>query len=78
LQPERTKHFEEKFLKFIIRSKEKRKFEEIASFLETENPLHWDGWEVIKDSNCKRWNIKMYFRFMKRELNVSHLVTLDK
>ena len=138
LQSTRTmKDFEEKSLKFIIRSKENRKFEEIKSFLETENPLKWDGWEVIKDSKVKlytgkpiqnkrgnihhreekvetdfrlvviknektgkefwfitnefelsakeisdyyrkRWDIEVFFRFMKQELNLSHLVSLNK
>ena len=138
LQSTRTmRDFEEKSLKFIIRSKENRKFEEIKSFLETENPLKWDGWEVIKDSKVKlytgkpiqnkrgnihhreekvetdfrlvviknekkgkefwfitnefelsakeisdyyrkRWDIEVFFRFMKQELNLSHLVSLNK
>lgn len=138
LQSTRTmKDFEEKNLKFIIRSKENRKFEEIESFLETENPLKWDDWEVIKDSKVKlytgkpiqnkrgnihhreekvetdfrlvviknqktckefwfitnefelsakeisdyyrkRWDIEVFFRFMKQELNLSHLVSLNK
>ncbi len=138
LQSTRTmKDFEEKNLKFIIRSKENRKFEETESFLETENPLKWDDWEVIKDSKVKlytgkpiqnkrgnthhreekvqtdfrlvviknektckefwfitnefelsakeisdyyrkRWDIEVFFRFMKQELNLSHLVSLNK
>ena len=138
LQSTRTmKDFEEKYLKFIIRSKENRKFEETESFLETENPLKWDDWEVIKDSKVKlytgkpiqnkrgnihhreekvetdfrlvviknektckefwfitnefelsakeisdyyrkRWDIEVFFRFMKQELNLSHLVSLNK
>jgi hypothetical protein len=138
LQSTRTmRDFEEKCLKFIIRSKENRKFEEIESFLETENALKWDDWEVIKDSKVKlytgkpilnkrgnihhreekvetyfrlmviknektgkefwfitndfelsakeisdyyrkRWDIEVFFRFMKQELNLSHLVSLNK
>lgn len=138
LQSTRTmKEFEEKCLKFIVRSKENRKFEEIESFLTTENPIKWDGWEVIKDSSVKlytgkpiqnkrgnlhyreekvetcfrlvviknektgkefwfltnefelsakeisdyykkRWDIEVFFRFMKQELNLSHLVSLNK
>jgi hypothetical protein len=138
VQSTRTmKNFEEKFLKFIIRSKENRKFEEIDSFLETENPIKWNDWEVIKDSKVrlytgkpiqnkrgnmhyreekvetdfrllviknektgkefwfitnefelsakeisdyyrKRWDIEVFFRFMKQELNLSHLVSLNK
>lgn len=138
LQSTRTmKDFEEKSLKFIIRAKENRKYEEIESFLETENALKWDGWEVIKDSKVKlytgkpiqnkrgnihyreekvetyfrllviknektgkefwfitnefelsareisdyyrkRWDIEVFFRFMKQELNLSHLVSLNK
>ena len=138
LQSTRTmKDFEEKSLKFIIRSREKRKFEEITSFIETEIPVKWDDWEVIKDSKVKlytgkpiqnkrgnihhreekvetdfrlvviknektgkefwfitnefelsakeisdyyrkRWDIEVFFRFMKQELNLSHLVSLNK
>lgn len=138
LQSTRTmKDFEEKSLKFIIRSKEKRKFEEITSFIEKETPVKWNDWEVIKDSKVnlytgkpiqnkrgnihhreekvktdfrlvviknektgkefwfitnefeltakeisdyyrKRWDIEVFFRFMKQELNLSHLVSLNK
>ncbi|UFH33982.1 transposase [Chryseobacterium sp. C-71] len=138
LQSTRTmKDFEEKSLKFIIRSKEKRKFEEITSFIEKETPVQWNDWEVIKDSKVKlytgkpiqnkrgnihhreekvetdfrlvviknektskefwfitnefelsakeisdyyrkRWDIEVFFRFMKQELNLSHLVSLNK
>lgn len=138
LQSTRTmKDFEEKDLKFIIRSKENRKFEETESFLETKNPLKWDDWEFIKDSKVKlytgkpiqnkrgnihhreekvetdfqlvviknektckefwfitnefelsakeisdyyrkRWDIEVFFRFMKQELNLSYLVSLNK
>lgn len=138
VQSTRTmRDFEQKSVKFIIRSKENRKFEEIESFLETENALKWDEWEVIKDSNVKlytgkpilnkrgnihhreekvemyfrlmviknektgkefwfitndfelsakeisdyyrkRWDIEVFFRFMKQELNLSHLVSLNK
>lgn len=138
MQSTRTmRDFEQKSVKFIIRSKENRKFEEIESFLETENVLKWDYWEVIKDSKVKlytgkpilnkrgnihhreekvetyfrlmviknektgkefwfitndfelsakeisdyyrkRWDIEVFFRFMKQELNLSHLVSLNK
>ncbi|SEN13504.1 Transposase DDE domain-containing protein, partial [Chryseobacterium taichungense] len=138
MQSTRTmRDFEQKSVKFIIRSKEDRKFEEIESFLETENVLKWDYWEVIKDSKVKlytgkpilnkrgnihhreekvetyfrlmviknektgkefwfitndfelsakeisdyyrkRWDIEVFFRFMKQELNLSHLVSLNK
>lgn len=138
LQSARTmKDFEQKDVKFIIRSKENRKFEEIESFLKTEKPVKWDDWEVIKDSRVKiytgkpiqskrgnihrreekvetdfrlvviknektnkefwfltnefelsaqqisdyykkRWHIEVFFRFMKQELNLSHLVSLNK
>ena len=138
LQSARTmKDFEQKDVKFIIRSKENRKFEEIESFLKTEKPVKWDDWEVIKDSRVKiytgkpiqskrgnihrreekvetdfrlvviknektnkefwfltnefelsaqqisdyykkRWDIEVFFRFMKQELNLSHLVSLNK
>lgn len=137
LQSTRTmKDFEEKNLKFIIRSKENRKFEETESFLEKSSPLKWDDWEVVKDSKVKlytgkpiqnkrgnihhreekvetsfrlvvikngktckefwfitnefelsakeisdyyrkRWDIEVFFRFMKQELNLSHLVSLN-
>lgn len=129
--------FEQKSVKFIIRSKENRKFEEVESFLETEKPLQWDGWNVIKDSWVKlytgkpiqnkhgnihyreekvetgfrlvvirnektgkkfwfltnefelsakeiadyyrkRWDIEVFFRFLKQELNLSHLVSVNK
>ncbi|WP_426476387.1 IS4 family transposase [Chryseobacterium sp. CBSDS_008] len=138
LQSTRTmKEFEEKCIKFIVRSKENRKFEEIGSFLKAENPIKWDDWKVIKDSKVKlytgkpiqnkrgnlhyreekvetffrlmviknektnkefwfltnefelsaqdisdyykkRWDIEVFFRFMKQELNLSHLVSLNK
>lgn len=138
IQSTRTmKDFEEKLLKFIIRSKENRKYEEIESFIKAEKPIKWDDWEVIKDSKVKlytgkpiqnkrgnihhreekvetyfrliviknektakefwfitnefelsakeisdyyrkRWDIEVFFRFMKQELNLSHLVSLNK
>ena len=138
LQSTRTmKEFEENSVKFIIRSKENRKFEELESFLKPENIQKWEGWEVIKDSKIKlytgiavqnkngnkhfreekvetdfrlvviknektgkeiwfitndfklsareisnyyrkRWDIEVFFRFMKQELNLSHLVSLNK
>ncbi len=129
--------FEEKSVKFIIRSKENRKFEETESLLETEKPLKWEDWEVLKDSKVKlytgkpiqnkrgnlhyreekvetdfrlivirnentdkefwfltndfelsakeiadyyrkRWDIEVFFRFLKQELNLSHLVSVNK
>lgn len=129
--------FDEKSVKFIIRSKENRKFEEIASFLDLEDVPKWEDWEVIKDSKVrlytgkpvknkqgnihrreelvdtdfrlvviksekqnkefwfltnefelsvqeiaayyrKRWDIEVFFRFLKQELNLSHLVSLNK
>lgn len=138
LQSTRTiKEFEEKDIKFIVRSKENRKFEEIESFLKPESTVEWDSWKVIKDSKVKlytgkpiqnkrgnihhreekvethfrlmviknektdkefwfitnefelsakeisdyyrkRWDIEVFFRFMKQELNLSHLVSLNK
>lgn len=138
LQSTRTmKVFEEKSVKFIIRSKENRKFEEVESFLENQNLVKWDDWKVVKDSKVKlytgkpiqnkrgnthyreekvetefrlvvvknektdkefwflsnefelsakeiadyyrkRWDIEVFFRFMKQELNLSHLVSLNK
>ena len=131
------KEFDKKSVKFIIRSKENRKFEEIDSFLDPENVQKFNGWEVIKDSKInlytgkpiqnkrgnlhyreeivetvfrlvviknektqkefwfltnefelsskeisdyyrKRWDIEVFFRFIKQELNLSHLVSLNK
>ncbi|MBC5833392.1 IS4 family transposase [Flavobacterium sp. F372] len=131
------KNFEQKAVKFIIRSKENRKFIETASFLDPQNTQKWEDWEVIKDSKVKlytgkpiqnkrgkihyreelvekefrlvviknekqnkemwfltnefelsarevsdyyrkRWDIEVFFRFLKQELNLSHLVSLNK
>jgi len=131
------KDFDEKSVKFIIRSKENRKFEETGSFLNEKKVEKWDDWEVVKDSKVKlytgkpiqnkrgnlhyreekvetdfrlvviknektdkefwfltnefelsakeisdyykkRWDIEVFFRFMKQELNLSHLVSLNK
>ena len=131
------KDFDEKSVKFIIRSRENRKFEELASFLNSENSTKWEDWELIKDSKVKlytgkpilnkrgnihhreekvetefrlvviknektdrefwfitnefelsakeiadyyrkRWDIEVFFRFMKQELNLSHLVSMNK
>lgn len=131
------KDFDEKSVKFIIRSKENRKFEETVSFLNEKKVEKWDDWEVVKDSKVKlytgkpiqnkrgnlhyreekvetdfrlvviknektdkefwfltnefelsakeisdyykkRWDIEVFFRFMKQELNLSHLVSLNK
>lgn len=138
LQSTRTmKEFDEQSIKFIIRSKENRKFEEIETYLDLENPLKWEDWGLVKDSKVKlftgkpilnkrgnihhreekvetefrlviiknektnkefwfltnefelsakeitdyyrkRWDIEVFFRFMKQELNLSHLVSLNK
>lgn len=138
LQSTRTmKEFDEKSVKFIIRSKENRKFEEIESFMDENKPQKWEDWEVLKDSKVKlytgkpilnkrgnihhreekvetefrlvviknekinkefwfltnefelsakeiadyyrkRWDIEVFFRFLKQELNLSHLVSLNK
>lgn len=138
LQSTRTmKEFDEKSVKFIIRSKENRKFEEIESLLNSEDIPKWEDWKVIKDSRIrlytgkpiqnkkgnlhyreelvetefrvvviksekqnkefwfltnefelsakeiaayyrKRWDIEVFFRFLKQELNLSHLVSLNK
>ena len=138
LQSTRTmKEFDEQSIKFIIRSKENRKFEEIETYLDVENPLKWEDWGLVKDSKVKlftgkpilnkrgnihhreekvetefrlviiknektnkefwfltnefelsakeitdyyrkRWDIEVFFRFMKQELNLSHLVSLNK
>src|SRR5690606_37395505 len=54
LQSTRTmKEFEEESVKFIIRSKDNRKFEEMESFLDAKTSLKWDDWEVLKDSRVK-------------------------
>ena len=138
LQSTRTmKEFDKQSIKFIIRSKENRKFEEIETYLDVENPLKWEDWRLVKDSKVKlftgkpilnkrgnihhreekvetefrlviiknektnkefwfltnefelsakeitdyyrkRWDIEVFFRFMKQELNLSHLVSLNK
>jgi transposase len=138
LQSTRTmKEFDEQSIKFIIRSKENRKFEEIETYLDLENPLKWEDWGLVKDRKVKlftgkpilnkrgnihhreekvetefrlviiknektnkefwfltnefelsakeitdyyrkRWDIEVFFRFMKQELNLSHLVSLNK
>ncbi|SEG65861.1 Transposase DDE domain-containing protein [Sphingobacterium lactis] len=138
LQSTRTmKEFEEGSVKFIIRSKGNRKFEEIEPLLDAEKSLKWDDWEVLKDSKVKlytgnpiqnkrgkqhyrqekvetvfrlvvignqrtnrefwfltnefnlsakeisdyyrkRWDIEVFFRFLKQELNLSHLVSMNK
>ena len=131
------KEFEEGSVKFIIRSKDNRKFEEIESFLDEKESPKWDDWEVLKDSKVKlytgspvqnkrgklhyrqekvetlfrlvvirnqktnkefwfltnefklsakeisgyyrkRWDIEVFFRFLKQELNLSHLVSMNK
>ena len=131
------KDFDEKSVKFIIRSKENRKFEEIESFLDGKKSQKWDDWEVMKDCKVKlytgkpvlnkrgnihhreekvetcfrlvviknekkdkefwfltnefelsakeiadyyrkRWDIEVFFRFLKQELNLSHLVSMNK
>ena len=131
------KEFEEGSVKFIIRSKDNRKFEEIESFLDAKESPKWDDWEVLKDSKVKlytgspvqnkrgklhyrqekvetlfrlvvimnqktnkefwfltnefklsakeisdyyrkRWDIEVFFRFLKQELNLSHLVSMNK
>ncbi|WP_231428005.1 IS4 family transposase, partial [Pedobacter sp. Leaf250] len=133
----KMQEFDEHSVKFIIRSKENRKIEELASLIEPGNIQKWNGWEVIKDSKVKlytgkpiqnkrgnlhyreelvtttfrlvviknekqnkefwfltnefeisakeisdyyrkRWDIEVFFRFMKQELNLSHLVSLNK
>src|SRR5690606_34420053 len=51
------KDFEEKSVKFIIRSKENRKFEEIE-FLLDENSQKWGDWEPVKDSKVKLYTGK--------------------
>lgn len=134
---QRDERFDQKSVKFIIRSKENRKFEELESFLNSKNTPKWNDWEVIKDSKVrlytgkpiqnkrgnlhykeekietefrlvviknkqtdkefwfltnqfelsakeiadyyrKRWDIKVFFRFLKQELNLNHLVSMNK
>lgn len=131
------KDFDEKSVKFIVRSKENRKFEEVESYLTTQGSKRWDDWRVLKDSKVKlytgipvqnkrgnvhhreekvetcfrlvviknekkdkefwfltnefelsakeiadyyrkRWDIEVFFRFLKQELNLSHLVSMNK
>ena len=131
------KEFEEKSVKFIVRSKENRKLEEVESYLTSQGLERWDDWRVLKDSKVKlytgipvqnkrgnvhhreekvetdfrlvvirnektkkefwfltnefelsskeiadyyrkRWDIEVFFRFLKQELNLSHLVSLNK
>lgn len=131
------KEFEEKSVKFIVRSKENRKFEEVESYLTSQGSERWDDWRVLKDSKVKlytgipvqnkrgnvhhreekvetdfrlvvirnektkkefwfltnefeltskeiadyyrkRWDIEVFFRFLKQDLNLSHLVSLNK
>lgn len=131
------KEFDGQSVKFIIRSKDNRKFEEMESFLEPKKPLKWNDWEVLKDSKVKlytgspiqnqrgkmhfrqekvetefrlvviksqktnkefwfltnefqlsakeisdyyrkRWDIEVFFRFLKQELNLSHLVSMNR
>lgn len=138
LQSSRTmKKFDEQSIKFIIRSKENRKFEELESFIDEKKVQKQGDWELVKDSKVKlytgkpilnkrgnihhreekvetefrlviiknektnkefwfltnefelsakeiadyyrkRWDIEVFFRFMKQELNLSHLVSLNK
>ena len=131
------KDFDEKSVKFIIRSKENRKFEEAESFLDEKKSQKWDDWKVVKDSKVKlytgkpiqnkrgnlhyreekvetyfrlvviknektnkefwfltnefdlsakeisdyyrkRWDVEVFFRFLKQELNLSHLVSVNQ
>ncbi|MDX1463870.1 MAG: IS4 family transposase [Marinirhabdus sp.] len=138
VQSTRTmKDFSEQSVKFIIRSKENRKFEELESLLTPKSIQKWDDWHVVKDSKVKlytakpienkrgnvhykeqkvetefrlvviknekqnktfwfltnvfelstkdiadyyrkRWDIEVFFRFLKQELNLSHLVSLNQ
>lgn len=131
------KDFDEKSVKFIIRSKENRKFEETESYFDASDIKKWGDWELTKDSKVKlytgkpiqnkrgnlhyreekvetdfrlvviknkntgkefwfltnefelsakeisdyyrkRWDIEVFFRFLKQELNLSHLVSMNK
>ena len=139
LQSTRTmKDFTEKNIKFVIRAKENRKYEEIKSLIEDNQDLDIGDNLVVKDSVVnlftgipvknkrgnihhreekiqnqfrlvvvknkknpekflwfisndfeltakevadyyrRRWDIEVFFRFIKQELNVSHLVSLSK
>lgn len=126
-------NFDENSVKFIVRLKENRKFEEKESFLTAQSIIKWDEWILMKDSrvqifarspieskngkSCKvnnefrlvviknettgkefwflsnefelsakeisdyyrkRWDIEVFFRFLKQELNLTHLVSLNK
>lgn len=127
--------FDRRSIKFILRSKEDRKFEELQVF--PNSVKRWDDWQVVKDCKVnlytgkpiqnkrgnrhyrqelvetdfrlvviknqktgkefwfltnefqlsakeiadyyrKRWDIEVFFRFIKQELNLSHLVSLNK
>ena len=129
--------FDDRQIKFIIRLKENRNFEEIESFLDENNPQKDGDWVIVKDSKVqlygrkliknkqgkeyyktekietyfrlviikneetgkefwfisnkfdlsakeisayyrKRWDIEVFFRFLKQELNLSHLVSMSK
>ena len=139
IQSTRTmKDFTQKNIKFVIRSKENRKYEEIKSLIEDNQDLDIGDNLLIKDSIVnlytgvpvknkqgnihhreeklenqfrlvvvknkeqpekifcfitndfeltakevadyyrRRWDIEVFFRFIKQELNVSHLVSLSK
>ncbi|HAO09528.1 MAG TPA: IS4 family transposase [Chryseobacterium sp.] len=126
-------NFDENSVKFIVRLKENRKFEEKESFLTAQSIIKWVEWILMKDSrvqifarspienrdgkSCKvdnefrlvviknektgkefwflsnefelsakeiseyyrkRWDIEVFFRFLKQELNLTHLVSLNK
>jgi hypothetical protein len=60
------KEFDEQSIKFIIRSKENRKFEEIETYLDVENPLKWEDWRLVKDSKVKLFTGKPILN--KREI----------
>ena len=52
------KEFEEKSVKFIVRSKENRKFEEVESYLTSQGSERWNDWTVLKDSKVKLYRIQ--------------------
>jgi transposase len=55
----------------------KRKDEQDKQFWFITNEFDWPA-KDITDAYRQRWDIEVFFRFIKQELNVSHLVSLNK
>lgn len=64
---------EEPFRLIVIQSKA----DESKEFWFITNESELSAWEVA-DFYRRRWDIEVFFRFIKQELNVSHLVSLNK